>query len=70
MLTNAEVELAALDGAERLDQLCELSIRQQVGNLSRTPIIQSAWKRRQPLRIHVWVYGLSDGLILDLEYGV
>ena len=51
----------------RLDRLCELSIHAQVQGLSRTPIIQSAWKRGLSLSIHGWVYGLHDGLIRDLH---
>jgi carbonic anhydrase len=54
------------DHEARLDQLCELSIEAQVRNLSRTPIIQSAWEKGKTLNIHGWVYGLNDGLLRDL----
>ncbi len=65
-----ERELAAIpDSQSRLNRLCELSIEAQVDGLSRTPIIRSAWARDLPLSIHGWVYGLSDGLIRDLECG-
>lgn len=57
------------DVSERSNLLCELSIRAQVRSLSRTPIIQSAWKRDKELKIHGWVYGLRDGLIRDLDCG-
>ena len=60
---------AVLDPDTRLNRLCELSIAAQVEGLSRTPIIQSAWKRGKDLAIHGWVYGLNDGLIRDLECG-
>lgn len=61
-------ELASCDDEQaRLSKLCELSIRSQVQNLSRTPIIQGAWRRRMPLSIHGWVYSLSDGLLHDLQ---
>ncbi|MCI5073985.1 carbonate dehydratase [Oricola sp.] len=60
---------AVLDPDTRLNRLCELSIAAQVEGLSRTPIIQSAWKRGKELAIHGWVYGLNDGLIRDLECG-
>lgn len=56
-----------VDRDTRLNRLCELSIVAQVENLARTPIIQSAWKRKKELSIHGWVYGLGDGLIRDLE---
>ena len=66
----ADANTAALktcgDEEARLSQLCELSIRGQVGNLSRTPIIQKAWEEGNPLAIHGWVYGLSDGFLRDL----
>jgi len=51
----------------RLNRLCEHCIEAQVENLSRTPIIQSAWKRGKRLQIHGWVYGLQDGLLKDLS---
>ena len=54
----------------QLSQLCELSIRSQVENLSRTPIIQKAWLKENPLAIHGWVYSLSDGLLRDLGCGL
>jgi len=51
---------------EMHNRLCELSIESQVRNLSRTPVIRSAWKRGKDLQIHGWVYGLHDGLLRDL----
>lgn len=64
----AAEELAGLTGdEERLDRLCEMSIQAQVASLTRTPIIQSAWRRGKPLQIHGWVYGLEDGLLRDLN---
>ncbi len=61
-------ELAELEDEQvRLNRLCELSIQAQVASLARTPIIQSAWRRGKPLRIHGWVYGLDDGLLRDLN---
>jgi len=66
----ANNELAEIgDDESRLDRLCELSVEAQVQSLSRTPIIQSAWRRRKDLRIHGWVYGLNDGLLRDLDCG-
>ncbi|MCV0425679.1 MAG: carbonic anhydrase [Roseibium sp.] len=56
-----------VDPGTRINRLCELSIAAQVDALGRTPIIQSAWQRGKELSIHGWVYGLSDGLIRDLD---
>ncbi len=49
--------------AERVDKLIELNVKEQVFNLAKTSIIQSAWKHEQRPHLHGWVYGLSDGII-------
>ena len=51
---------------ERENRLVELNVHEQVHNLSKTLIVQQAWKKRQ-LLIHGWVYGFNDGLITDLH---
>jgi carbonic anhydrase len=51
---------------ERLDRLCELNVIEQVLNVGRTTIVQSAWQRGQELVIHGWIYDLEDGLLRDL----
>ncbi|HEV8084537.1 MAG TPA: carbonic anhydrase [Chitinophagaceae bacterium] len=57
-------ELAAIaDGEQRTDRLVELNVREQVMHLSKTSIIQRAWKNEQRPQLHGWVYGLKDGLI-------
>jgi len=67
----AERNRTVLDGIAdpeaRQRQLCDLSVRAQVESLSRTPIIQSAWRRGSPLAIHGWVYDLEDGQLRDLS---
>ncbi len=66
----AEAHQAALarlaDDAARQNRLCELSVAAQVRRVAETPIVQDAWMRGQPLRIHGWVYDLNDGLLRDL----
>lgn len=52
---------------ERADRLCELNVQHQVENLSRTTIVQEAWKRGQELTIHGWIYGLENGRLKDLD---
>lgn len=54
------------DEAERVDRLCELNVIEQVLNVGRTTIVQSAWQRGQDLTVHGWIYGLEDGLLRDL----
>lgn len=52
------------------DRICELSVRVQVNNLARTPIIRDAWGRGAGVQLHGWVYGLTDGLLHDLHCDV
>ncbi len=60
-------ELAgAASAEERVDLLCELNVIEQVMHLSRTTILQDAWRRGQPVALHGLVYGLTDGLLKDL----
>jgi carbonic anhydrase len=51
---------------DRVNLLTELNVKEQVFNLSKTSIIQSAWKYHQRPHLHGWVFGLSDGLIKPL----
>jgi len=55
------------DETERLNRLCELNVIEQVLNISRTTIAESAWGRGQELAVHGWIYGLEDGLLRDLD---
>ena len=43
---------------EQVDRLCELSVIQQVANVSHTTIVQNAWHRGQPLAVHGCIYGI------------
>jgi carbonic anhydrase len=58
--------LACLPDDARVDRLCELNVIEQVLNAGATSIVQAAWERGQPLAVHGWVYGLSDGLLRHL----
>ncbi|HUO22034.1 MAG TPA: carbonic anhydrase [Caulobacteraceae bacterium] len=60
-------ELEALDVTARHDRLCELNVMQQVHNVASDVIVQDAWKRGQPLKVHGWVYSLANGLVTDLQ---
>jgi len=56
-----------LDGdATRLNALCELNVLEQAASVCKTTVVQDAWARGQPLEVHGWVYGLHNGLLLDL----
>jgi carbonic anhydrase len=66
-----EAQLSSIeDESARLDRLCELNVIEQVLNVSRTTIVQSAWARGQELSVHGLVYGLGDGLLRDLSMRV
>jgi carbonic anhydrase len=62
--------LSTLDEEKRLDRLCELNVIEQVLNVGRTTIVQSAWQRGQELVVHGWIYGLEDGLLRDLGVSI
>lgn len=57
---------------DKVDRLTELNVKEQVFNLAKTSIIQSAWKKNQRPHLHGWVYGLKDGIIkpvFEMEAG-
>ncbi|MDR2239701.1 MAG: carbonate dehydratase [Zoogloeaceae bacterium] len=62
--------LAGLDGEAAVNRLCELNVIEQVVNVAQTTIVSDAWERGQPLAVHGWVYGLSDGHAHDLDMTV
>jgi carbonic anhydrase len=51
----------------RVDRLCELNVVEQVRHVCETTIVQDAWRRRQSLAVHGWIYALRDGLLRDLH---
>lgn len=60
-------ELDAIpDPKKRLARLSELNVLQQVGMLSRTPVIRAAWARGNRPMLHGWVYDISTGLIRNV----
>ena len=48
---------------DRMNRLTELNVQEQVFNLAKTSIIQTAWKHEQRPYLHGWVYGLNNGII-------
>src|SRR5690606_11523445 len=55
------------DRQQRLDRLCELKVIDKVQRVADTPIVQDAWSRGQPLKLHGLVYGLKDGRLRNLD---
>jgi carbonic anhydrase len=62
-----QTELDAIENEEeRFNKFVELNVIEQVFDLAKTSIVQSAWKSGQDLTIHGWVYGLNSGYVTDL----
>lgn len=55
------------DEKDRFDRFVELNVIEQVQDLAKTSIVQSAWLNNQNLHLHGWVYDIKDGLIKDLN---
>lgn len=55
------------DSKDRVNRFIELNVFEQVCNLAKTSIVQSAWERKADLHLHGWVYDVADGLIKDLN---
>ncbi len=61
-------ELNAIENeSERFNQFVELNVVEQVLNLAKTSIVQTAWEGGQQVHVHGWVYGIHDGIIKDLN---
>jgi len=55
------------DEAERFNKFVEFNVIEQVFDLAKTSIVQSAWKNGQELYLHGWAYGLNSGFVTDLN---
>jgi carbonic anhydrase len=55
------------DATERFNTFVEVNVKEQVYDLSKTSIVQGAWRNGQDLTVHGWVYGLNSGYVTDLE---
>ena len=51
---------------ERFNKFVEINVKEQVMDLAKTSIVQTAWKNGQELSLHGCVYGLNDGYVTDL----
>lgn len=55
------------DEEVKFNRFTELNVIEQVFDLSKTSIIQNAWRSRNAPMVHGWVYELKTGIIKDLE---
>jgi len=51
----------------RFNAFVELNVKEQVFDLAKTSIVQSAWRHGQDLTLHGWAYGLNSGFVTDLD---
>lgn len=58
-----EDEVNSQPEEQKVNRLIELNVMEQVINLSKTSIVQKAWKEEQRPHLHGWVYSLKDGII-------
>lgn len=63
----AELDHPSISPEERVNRLCEMNVREQVSHLAATTIVQEAWERGAKLSVHGVIYGLSDGLLKNLN---
>ncbi|MCO6498622.1 MAG: carbonic anhydrase [Chitinophagaceae bacterium] len=61
-LNKAEIE-SYPEGEKRKEAFTKVNIREQVLNLSKTSIIQNAWKESAYPHLHGWIYDVRDGII-------
>jgi carbonic anhydrase len=58
------------DTGMREDRLCELNVIRQAARACDAPAVSNAWKNRQELHVHGWIYRLKDGRLRDLGVSV
>jgi carbonic anhydrase len=58
------------DETDRFNAFVEVNVKEQVFDLAKTSIVQSAWKNGQDLTLHGWAYGLNSGFVTDLEVNI
>ena len=59
-----------IDEEKKHRKLVELVVREQVYNVCMTTIVQRAWKKRENIQVHGWVYDISEGILKDLDINV
>jgi len=51
---------------DRFNKFVEINAQEQVFDLAKKSIVQSAWRNGQDLTLHGWTYGLNSGYVTDL----
>ena len=65
-----DIVMAAGDGEQRLNRLCELNVIEQAVRVCETTVLQRAWSEGHPISVHAWIYALADGHLRDLGFCV
>lgn len=60
-------ELGELSYHDRINRLCELNVLEQADHVRQTSVYQDAIKRKQDVKLHSFIYSLSNGRIKVLE---
>lgn len=58
------------DQQAQIDLLCELNVFKQVRNVCQTTVVQDAWADGHQFSVHGMIYGISDGLLKNLNISV
>ncbi len=64
-----KVALEAAPKQHQLAMLCELNVIEQVMNVCHSTVMKDAWHRGHQIMVHGWIYGVHDGLLVDLKVG-
>jgi carbonic anhydrase len=64
---HSKSKLNKLPMTDRIDQLCEINVIEQVRNICHIPAIRKAWKSGQALAIHGFIYDIKDGCLHNLN---
>jgi carbonic anhydrase len=66
-----QVSLDAIENeTDRFNAFVEVNVKEQVFDLAKTSIVQSAWKNGQDITLHGWAYGLNSGFVTDLDVNI
>jgi carbonic anhydrase len=55
------------DEKDRLLEAVKVNVKKQVENVVNSEPIQSAWKEKQEVDVHGWIYHLDTGKLEDLK---
>lgn len=54
----------------RVNMICEENVRAQVLSVAQNPFVRDAWRRKQSVAIHGWIYSIRDGLLRSLDMSI